>query len=73
MRLVATIKLFPGVAEVADPKPGIEIDLDAILDRQADLLERWKILGREIQRRAERPLPFDIALELQDLIDETDA
>jgi hypothetical protein len=41
------------------------------LCRQADLLARWKVFGRELRRRAEYPLPFDLALELHDLIDET--
>ena len=63
---------FPGVAEVSEvTKP--ELDPDEIIAQQNDLLARWRVLGEELTRRAEHPLPFDLALELRDLIDETDA
>lgn len=67
------IALFPGVAEVfADPEVEPELDPGTILARQSGLLLRWKVLGEELQRRAEHPLPFDLALDLHDLLDETD-
>ena len=62
---------LPGVTEV--PSVEDDFDLDAVLDRQADLLARWKVFGEEIKRRAEHPLPIDLALELYDLLNEIDA
>ena len=64
------VVLLPGVGavpEITEP----EIDLEAILAQQGDLLLRWRVLGEELKRRAEYPLPFDLALELQDLINAT--
>jgi hypothetical protein len=66
------IALFPGVDRVPEID-AVEPDLDAILERQSDLLARWQEFGRELKRRSEHPLPLGLEIELGDLIDETNA
>lgn len=61
------VALFPGVEEVPE-MPEYEPDYQEICAHQADVIERWKDLAREITRRIEVPLPFDLALDLDDLL-----
>jgi hypothetical protein len=71
--VMGKIILFHGVSEVLaahDSEPAL--DLDAVLVHQSDLLVRWKAFGEELKRRSECPLPFDLALDLYDLLNETD-
>jgi hypothetical protein len=66
------IKISSDLAEVfAVTEAEPEIDLDAVLGRQSDLLARWKILGEELRRRT-YDLPADIRFEIAELIRETD-
>jgi hypothetical protein len=68
---MGSITLFPGTVEIsAVPEP--EIDLDARVDQQADLLVRWRTFGEEVRRLTEQPLPFALALELRELLDQPD-
>ena len=63
---MANIIKYPiTVAEADDPEP--VVDIEEIASRQADLLERWVIFGKEVKRRL-GPIPIDIALELCDLL-----
>jgi hypothetical protein len=64
---VENVALFPGVNEVHEEQE-YEPDYEEICAHQADIIARWKELGREIMRRAEVPLPFDLALDLNDLL-----
>jgi hypothetical protein len=69
-RVMGEIMPFPGLTEISEV-PEDELDLDATCARQSDLLARWVALGSELKRRVEH-LPFDVSLELCDLINETD-
>jgi hypothetical protein len=62
-----SIVLFPGVAEVAEEKSADEITLDDLVLRQQELISRWHDLGSEFKRRVDG-IPFDLALELSDLL-----
>ena len=62
---------FPG-AVGAHAVTQEEFDLAAAFEWQCDLLVRWKVFGEEVKRRGECPLPFDLALELAELLREID-
>jgi hypothetical protein len=61
------IVLLPGVDE-ASVRDEPEFSLEEICEHQANLLERWRDFGAELKRRAERPLPLDLEIELSDLL-----
>jgi len=61
---------FPNTHEPPVTKEGPTEDFEAITYWQADLLQRWTVLGSEIKRRF-GPLPIDLALELSELIRES--
>jgi len=66
----ARILQFPNTVEIAmDSEP--EIDFEVLATQQSDLLFRWRTFGEELKRRAECPIPFDLSLELYDLINAT--
>jgi hypothetical protein len=65
------IAMFPGTVEVSEA-PAPEIDLDALLDQQSDLLLRWRLLGEELHRRV-YDIPFDIRFEIDVLLRESGA
>jgi hypothetical protein len=61
---VGEIALFPGVAVV----PAVEDECAGLnIIRVFDLLARWAVFGEEIKRRVEQ-VPFDLQLELYDLL-----
>jgi hypothetical protein len=60
--------LLPGVVEGLKAPDEPEPDLGEICEHRADLLARWKVFGEELKRRAERPLPLDLEIELSDLL-----
>lgn len=62
------IVLLPGTSEVPATPDEPEPDLEEICVQQAELIEIWKDFGTELKRRSEYPLPFDLALELYDLL-----
>jgi hypothetical protein len=45
-------------------------ELQELVDCQSDLLQRWVVFGTEIRRRY-GPLPIDLALELSELVRES--
>jgi hypothetical protein len=64
---MGTIILLPGVDEIS-VLDELEFSLEEICEHQADLLARWRVFGEELKRRAERPLPLDLEIELHDLL-----
>ena len=60
----------PGKGPAQTPMMISDLDIDAILAQQNDLLRRWRGFGEELKRRF-GPMPVDIALELSDLLNDT--
>jgi hypothetical protein len=64
---MSEVVLFPGIREIAEVgEPEIDPEIILKLDIQ---LERWRALGTEWKRRVDG-VPFDLALELSDLLRE---
>ena len=59
------VVFFLGTTEVS-VVPEIELDLDAMLVRQSDLLQCWQAFGAEITRRV-YDLPLDLRFEMEEL------
>jgi hypothetical protein len=66
----ATVILFPNVDEIT-AADGPELDLNALVLQQGDLLGRWRDAGTEVKRLT-YDLPIGLLFEIAELIRLTD-